>query len=193
MSGPRVGTPKVNRDPAKLCIRLNARGEPCGAYAIRGGTKCPRHSTKLEKQKALERYWALLPKALQATEELLGPETDAATRLRAANTVADRTLGTVVQQHAIDGSMEHTLWAGDVTRFSWVTEEGDESDVEESLKDEDRRQLEAGMDDVVEGELVPLAADELADDPWAPENMPSEDELQRRTVRKAVRAAARGS
>jgi hypothetical protein len=125
-----VRVPKDERDPAKLCIRLNIRGEPCGAYRIKGGTMCARHSTKLIKQKAEQRYWDLLPHALTELVKVLR-ETDVAdaNKVRAIRDIVDRTLGPVKQHLDVEVLQQ---WEDTFEGVTWAKEEG-EDDAEAEL------------------------------------------------------------
>lgn len=61
------------RIPSQPCTAHRSNGEPCGRWAIRGGTVCPTHggSAKQVKAAARARLQQLVPLALDVLAELL--------------------------------------------------------------------------------------------------------------------------
>lgn len=77
---------------SKPCSAHRTNGEPCGNYAIRGGTVCMSHGGRLPnvRKAARERIDALAPRATEVVEELMDSAASETVRLAAARDVLDR-------------------------------------------------------------------------------------------------------
>lgn len=78
---------------APICHAHKAdTGEPCKAFAIRGGTVCVYHggSVPSVRQKALERMQALVDPAITRIHELIMQDEDRSVSMRASADLLDR-------------------------------------------------------------------------------------------------------
>ncbi len=75
----------------RKCTAHRSNGQPCSAYAIRGGTVCSVHGGRAPqvKRKAAERLRALVDPAINALEQIVN-DPDHAQRLAAAREILDR-------------------------------------------------------------------------------------------------------
>lgn len=92
-NGRPVGNVPAGVVPSVKCAATNNRGEPCGRWAIVGGSVCPTHGGSAPQviAAARERTQSLVPLALQVQEEILTDRgAPAQVRARVADSVLDR-------------------------------------------------------------------------------------------------------
>src|SRR5215207_1399204 len=85
-------TPGAARDPKKLCTAHRSNGEPCHAYAIRGGNVCPKHggSTPQVRKAAMRRLHAASDWLMAELLEIARSAESEAVRLAAIRDALDR-------------------------------------------------------------------------------------------------------
>jgi hypothetical protein len=93
VNGHPVGNVPAGAVPSVKCAATNRAGDPCGRWAIVGGSVCPTHGGSAPQviAAARERIQSQVPLALQVQEELLNDRNaPAAVRARVADSVLDR-------------------------------------------------------------------------------------------------------
>lgn len=79
--------------PRPRCHATNRRGDPCGAYAIPGGTVCTYHggaAPQVQRKASLRLLELVDPAIAVLAREMDNPEASAGERIRAAENVLDR-------------------------------------------------------------------------------------------------------
>ena len=162
------------RDPAKLCKAHKVNGEPCKAYAIKGGTVCRRHggSAPQVRAKALERLHAAADWLMERLLEIAKSAENETVRLAAIKDALDRAGFSAAQVHKI-AVLSDSVWGGGFEGVKWISvaEDDESAEAEANLHATTQLQVEAGHDDDDVDELLPGVVEaELVedDDPWAP-------------------------
>ena len=106
------GDPTESPNPMeRRCTATNRQGSRCGKWAIQGGTVCRNHGGAAPQVilKAKERLAAMVPKAMQVLDALLGRDEFPTVQFQAARFIAEQEVGKAHESVSMEVSGEVTL------------------------------------------------------------------------------------